>query len=138
MELAVHPLASLGGGFMIGASAVMLMALNGRIAGITGLVKANLSGARDSEALWFVAGLLLAVPAYALATGTLPVQSVPESPTLMAVAGLLVGAGAAYGSGCTSGHGVCGLSRFSLRSVVAVAVFMITAIVTVAVVGRPV
>ena len=138
MELAVHPLASLGGGLLIGVSAVMLMALNGRIAGITGLVKANLSGARDSEALWFVAGLVLAAPAYGLFSGAFPVQSVPDSPMLMAIAGLLVGAGAAYGSGCTSGHGVCGLSRFSMRSLVATVVFMTIAIITVAVFGRPV
>ena len=79
----------------------------------------------------FVLGLLLAAPLWLIVSGTWPQQWVPSSPVLMAVAGALVGIGAVFGNGCTSGHGVCGISRGSMRSIVATTTFMATAIATV-------
>jgi uncharacterized membrane protein YedE/YeeE len=135
METEFTPWLSLGGGMMIGASAVLLMATNGRIAGISGLTSkifARSSGgeARGVSAL-FVLGLLLAAPLWVMVSGEWPQQWVPSSPSLMIVAGLLVGFGATYGNGCTSGHGVCGISRGSARSVAATITFMAAAFVTV-------
>ena len=121
------PVASLIGGVLIGLSAVMVMALFGRIAGISGISRGalGLSGASDrSWRLAFIAGLVAAPLAVMLATGEAIEQSVPPHLVGMGVAGLLVGAGTAIGSGCTSGHGVCGLARFSSRSLAAVATFM--------------
>ena len=128
------PVASSIGGAMIGLAAVLLMAGNGRIAGISGIVGALLPPWKDGE--WpsraaFVAGLILAPLVYTLATHGAVQQSVSPNLPLMMASGLLVGFGATLGGGCTSGHGVCGLARFSLRSLAAVAVFMATAAVTV-------
>lgn len=135
METSFTPWLSLGGGLLIGASAVLLMATNGRVAGISGLTSRVFARSTDSEArgvsALFVLGLLLAAPIWLLTSGEWPQQWVPSSPALMAVAGLLVGFGATYGNGCTSGHGVCGISRGSLRSVAATATFMTAAVVTV-------
>ncbi|WP_185805129.1 YeeE/YedE family protein [Pontivivens nitratireducens] len=135
METAFTPWLSLGGGMMIGASAVLLMATNGRIAGISGLTSRIFARSTDGEArsvsALFVLGLLLAAPLWLLLSGEWPQQWVPSSPVLMAAAGLLVGFGAVFGSGCTSGHGVCGISRGSARSIVATIVFMSAAIATV-------
>ncbi len=135
METEFTPWLSLGGGAMIGASAVLLMATNGRIAGISGLTSRLFSRSSDGEArgvsFFFVLGLLLAAPLWLLVSGGWPQQWVPSNPLLMAVAGLLVGFGATYGNGCTSGHGVCGISRGSARSIVATVTFMATAFVTV-------
>ena len=126
---------SLGGGALIGASAVLLMATNGRIAGISGLTSRLFARDSDGEArgvsFFFVLGLLLAAPLWLITSGGWPQQWVPSNPVLMAVAGLLVGFGATYGNGCTSGHGVCGISRGSARSIVATVTFMATAFVTV-------
>ncbi|NDU99856.1 YeeE/YedE family protein [Pseudoroseicyclus tamaricis] len=135
METAFTPLASLGGGLMIGASALLLMATNGRIAGISGLTSRIFARATDGEArgvsALFILGLLLAAPLWWLVSGGWPEQRVPSSPLLMAVAGLLVGFGAILGGGCTSGHGVCGISRGSARSIVATVTFMTAAVLTV-------
>lgn len=128
------PLAGLAGGALIGLSAVLLMALEGRIAGISGIVSRLLPPYRDGVPLGrlgFVAGLLIAPLVAALATGEPVVQTVSAEPVLMAAAGLLVGFGTVLGNGCTSGHGVCGLARLSPRSLAATATFMTTAIVTV-------
>ncbi len=132
------PWASLAGGILIGLSAVMVMGLFGRIAGIAGitggLLMASLpgaGGARDRDwRLGFVLGLVAAPLAVALAGGTIA-QTVPQNLPAMAVAGLLVGIGVSLGSGCTSGHGVCGLARLSPRSLAATLVFMATGIATV-------
>ncbi|WP_028956293.1 YeeE/YedE family protein [Sulfitobacter sp. 20_GPM-1509m] len=138
METEFTPWLSLGGGMMIGASAVLLMATYGRIAGISGLTSKVFARSSDSEArsvsALFVLGLLLAAPLWLLVSGDWPQQWVPSSPVLMAVAGLLVGFGATYGNGCTSGHGVCGISRGSTRSIIATLTFMTAAFVTVFVV----
>ncbi len=135
METEFTPWLSLGGGAMIGVSAVLLMATNGRIAGISGLTSRLFARDSDGEArgvsFFFVLGLLLAAPLWLLVSGGWPQQWVPSNPVLMAVAGLLVGFGATYGNGCTSGHGVCGISRGSARSIVATVTFMATAVVTV-------
>lgn len=128
------PLASLAGGALIGLAAAMLMLFQGRIAGISGIVSRLLLPAGDGQS-WgrfaFVAGLVLAPLVYGALTGTAPRPNIETGPFLLIVAGGLVGFGAVWGNGCTSGHGICGLSRLSLRSAVAVATFMTTAIATV-------
>jgi uncharacterized membrane protein YedE/YeeE len=128
------PLASTIGGVLIGIAAVMLMLFNGRIAGISGIVGRVLPPYRNNDvvgAAAFILGLMAAPLGYTLATGTPVTQTVSGNVAVMVVAGLLVGFGTAYGGGCTSGHGVCGLSRLSLRSVTATAIFMATGFVTV-------
>lgn len=129
------PLASLIGGALIGLSAVLLMAFEGRIAGISGIASRLLppyGGRAGASALAFVAGLVVAPVFFAALSGQAVVQTISPNLALMAGAGLLVGFGAAYGGGCTSGHGVCGLSRLSPRAFVATGVFMATAFATVA------
>lgn len=128
------PLASLVGGALIGLSAVLLMAWEGRIAGISGIAGRLLPPYRDGallSRLGFVIGLVAAPLAYVLATGAPVLQAVSSNVPLMVVAGLFVGFGSVYGNGCTSGHGVCGLSRLSPRSLVATLVFMATGFATV-------
>jgi hypothetical protein len=128
------PLASLLGGAMIGLSAVLLMLWEGRIAGISGIASRLLPPWRDDglvSRIGFVAGLVAAPLAMILVTGSAPLQTVSSNVPLMLAAGLLVGFGSVWGNGCTSGHGVCGLSRLSTRSFVATGVFMAVAFVTV-------
>jgi uncharacterized protein len=128
------PLASTLGGALIGLSAVMLLALNGRIAGISGIVGRLLppyAGADPLGAACIVLGLIASPLLYQVATGSPLVQTVPDQAGLMAIAGLLVGFGTATGGGCTSGHGVCGIARLSPRSVLATAIFMATGFATV-------
>ncbi len=128
------PLASTIGGALIGLAAVMLMLFNGRIAGISGILGRLFppyDGADPAGAAAIELGLLAAPLIYAAAMGAPFAQNVSGNVSLMAIAGLLVGFGAGYGGGCTSGHGVCGISRLSLRSVVATAIFMTTGFVTV-------
>ena len=131
------PVSGLVGGMLIGLATALLMLLNGRIAGISGIV-GGLVARKASEVGWratFAAGLLLGAVAYVLATGgAFPVR-VEASLPVMVAAGLLVGFGTRLGSGCTSGHGVSGIARLSGRSIVATLVFMGAAIVTVFVVG---
>jgi uncharacterized membrane protein YedE/YeeE len=128
------PLASSLGGALIGVAAVMLMALNGRIAGISGIVGRLLppyAGADPLGAACIVLGLIASPLLYRAATGAPVVQTVSDQGGLMAVAGLLVGFGTATGGGCTSGHGVCGIARLSPRSVLATVIFMATGFATV-------
>lgn len=128
------PLASLAGGMLIGLSAVLLMLWEGRIAGISGIAGRLLPPYRDGalpSRAGFVAGLVLAPFLVTAATGAPVGQTVSSNLVLMMVAGLLVGFGSVWGNGCTSGHGVCGLSRLSRRSFVATGIFMATAFVTV-------
>lgn len=118
------PYPALSGGLLIGLAAAVLWLCKGRIAGISGIVGGLLSAGGDR--MWrlaFVAGLLLA-PALWEAFTPLPAVTVTTGPWLLIAAGLLVGYGSRLGSGCTSGHGVCGLSRLSLRSLVATLCFM--------------
>jgi len=128
------PVASLIGGAMIGLSAVLLMAWEGRIAGISGIAGRLLPPYRDGaflSRLGFVLGLVSAPLVVFAVSGTPISQTVSSNVPLMAAAGLIVGFGAVWGNGCTSGHGVCGLSRLSKRSFVATAIFMGVAIATV-------
>ena len=127
------PIASLIGGMLIGCAAVILMIGNGRIAGVSGIVSSILPPTSGTEMpkVAFVAGLIAAPLLYQVATGAGVEQTVSSNLGLMAVAGLLVGFGSVFGSGCTSGHGICGLARLSPRSIVSVATFMVVAGVTV-------
>lgn len=126
------PWTSLAGGVAIGLASVLLLAFNGKIAGISGIVGGLLRPARGDVAwrLAFVAGLLLSPLVFALAAPLPPAQVDAGYPVLI-IAGLLVGVGSRYGSGCTSGHGVCGLARRSPRSMVATLAFMCAGFVTV-------
>lgn len=122
------------GGVLIGLAATLLLAMNGRIAGISGIVAGLVRPERAGDTSWrvaFVAGLLAAPLATYVITQR-PVEIVVEtSAPLLVIAGLLVGVGTAIGSGCTSGHGVCGVARVSPRSFIATAVFLITAMIVV-------
>ncbi len=126
------PVASFGGGMLIGLSAVILMALNGRIAGMTAIFAGVLSPFQ-SAARWrlvFLATAVLAPLAATILGATFPFE-VPVSMTSLLIGGVLVGIGVTYGAGCPSGHGVCGIARFSKRSIVATGVFMAATVVTV-------
>lgn len=126
------PLPSLIGGLLIGCSTLLLIRYLGKIAGISGIV-GQLWSAPKGDRVWrfaFVAGLLVSPLLYTLFS-PLPVVEVAASPAWLVLAGLLVGFGSRLGSGCTSGHGVCGMSRLSLRSMVATLTFMVTAMLVV-------
>ena len=118
---------------MIGASAALFLLLNGRIAGVSGVLGGliNPAGSEIGWRLAFLAGLFVAPLLYVALGGVLPLLEVTSSIWLLIVAGLIVGFGSRLGAGCTSGHGVCGIGRGSPRSLAATAVFMGTAIVTV-------
>jgi uncharacterized protein len=127
------PVSATVGGVLIGFAAVLLMALLGRIAGISGIASNLLPPQVAGDWPWrlaFILGLVLGARLIA-ALGLAPLLSFPMALPAMAVAGVLVGFGAVIGSGCTSGHGVCGIARLSKRSLVATATFMLAAIVVV-------
>ncbi len=126
------PLAALTGGVLIGIAAAMFALLNGRVAGISGVLGGLLRPAKGDRAwrIAFVLGLVGA-PALYLLAAALPKPQIDAGYGALILAGLLVGIGTRYGSGCTSGHGVCGLSRLSPRSLVATAAFMGAGFVTV-------
>jgi uncharacterized protein len=131
------PVASLIGGGLIGVAAVMLMALTGRIAGVSGITARLLPPYDDDQLagrLAFVAGLVAAPLVALVVTGRLPAQTIEAGAATLVVAGLLVGFGSVWGNGCTSGHGVCGLSRLSIRALIATITFMATGFATVLVV----
>ena len=131
------PFASLFGGVLIGLSAVLLMLINGRIAGVSGLVSRILVYKNINKNLWvfvFFVGLLIGPIFYSLLVGPIKSNSVVDAPWLI-LAGLLVGFGTFIGNGCTSGHGICGLSRFSIRSLVAVTTFVFSGVLTVYILG---
>ena len=127
------PVASLFGGALIGLAAVMLMALNGRIAGITGILT-GLVPPMTADRAWRAAFLVGAIAAPALIVGlggyAVPFQSEAPTPWLV-IGGLIVGIGVHFGSGCPSGHGVCGIPRLSPRSILATGVFMAVAAIVV-------
>ena len=128
------PIQSLIGGILIGLSAVLLMALHGRVAGMTGiLTRRPAGGLRLALAGQFLAGAIIAPVICLTAGGNIPFD-VPVSTGALIFGGLLVGIGVHFGNGCPSGHGICGLARFSPRSLAAVATFMLTAFATVFVV----
>lgn len=129
---AFTPYASLAGGVLIGVSAAMFVLLNGRIAGISGILGGLLRPVKGdvSWRLAFVLGLIASPLIYAVIT-VVPRPHIDASWGALVLAGLLVGVGTRYGSGCTSGHGVCGLSRLSPRSLAATIAFMGAGFVTV-------
>jgi uncharacterized membrane protein YedE/YeeE len=135
MEVLMEYSQALTGGALIGFSAVLLLALNGRVAGLSGIFAGIFSnaGAEPRWRLLFLIGLILGGAAWQLWQPP-PIASSASYGQLI-VAGLLVGFGSVYGSGCTSGHGVCGLARFSVRSLVALVTFMAAGITTVYLVG---
>lgn len=119
------PWSSLFGGMLIGLAAAMFVLLNGRVAGISGVLGGLLTPVRG-DVLWrvaFVGGIMITPLAYSVFQA-LPAVQIDADYAALIVAGLLVGVGTRYGAGCTSGHGVCGLSRLSLRSLAATATFM--------------
>lgn len=132
------PFASLIGGLLIGVSAALLWLFNGRIAGVSGIFEGTiLPRIKDNSwKLFFFAGLLSGGAGIYIYSPELFAFEVDRSLPALAVAGLLVGFGTRMGSGCTSGHGVCGLSRFSRRSLVATLTFMGTGILTVLFIGQ--
>ncbi|MGV3655433.1 MAG: YeeE/YedE family protein [Noviherbaspirillum sp.] len=126
------PWTALAGGLLIGLASAMFLLVNGRIAGISGIVGGLLRPV-SGDIAWrvaFVAGMIAAPLIFAMAA-PLPVVQVDAGPATLMIAGLLVGFGARYGSGCTSGHGVCGLARGSARSLMATAAFMLAGFMTV-------
>lgn len=130
-------LTALGGGVLIGLSATILLAMNGRVAGISGILEKVLPP-QSEDARWRMAFLISMI-----VTGVALSPALPEAYTtidrpilLVALAGLLVGYGTRLGNGCTSGHGVCGMARFSKRSFAAVGMFLMTGIITATVVGQ--
>ena len=130
------PVPALIGGALIGIAASLLVLLNGRIAGISGIF-GDLLGAGTAELGWraaFLAGLIAAPLAVAAAGRPMQIPDMPKSWAVILGAGLLVGVGTRLAGGCTSGHGICGMARFSLRSIVATCVFVATAAVVVAIV----
>jgi len=127
------PLSGAIGGALIGLAAALLLAFNGRIAGISGIV-GGLLPPRAGDMAWrllFVAGLALGALLVRLFTGAPLAQTSGTSTLMLALGGLLVGFGSRLGAGCTSGHGICGLARLSPRSMVAVGTFMASAMFTV-------
>lgn len=125
-------ISNLSGGLLIGIAAAMLVLLNGRIAGISGIL-AGLLQIGKGDKLWrlmFMLGLVIAPFIYQLAAD-LPRVTIEAGTLQLIIAGLLVGLGTRYGSGCTSGHGVCGISRGSIRSITATLTFMTAGFITV-------
>lgn len=134
METAFTPIASLAGGLLIGLSAVLLMLLRGRIMGATGVLAGALLPASRTDWTWRVLlliGMLCGPWIYLTFSGALPAIQVPVSTGMLLIGGFLVGIGVTLGSGCTSGHGVCGMARLSPRSIAATLTFMVTTGITV-------
>jgi uncharacterized membrane protein YedE/YeeE len=134
METAFTPLASLFGGVLIGAAAVLLMLLHGRIAGATGVLAGALLPSNMADWSWraaMIAGMVTAPALMFVTTGAMPEIQTPVSTSALVIGGLIVGVGVTLGSGCTSGHGVCGMARLSPRSIAATLTFMIVTFATV-------
>lgn len=132
METDFTPWTSLLGGVLIGIASTLLMALNGRIAGMTGII-AGILPPVSADWPWriaFLAGAIVAPALFLAAGGSVP-YAIPVSLPLLALGGLIVGVGVYYGAGCTSGHGVCGMARLSPRSIAATITFMIATGLTV-------
>lgn len=133
-ETAFTPWASLGGGVLIGLSAVLLMLTLGRIMGATGVLAGLFAPASTMDFAWravLVLGMVTGPAVLWLATGAMPEVTVPVSTPMLILGGLIVGLGVTYGGGCTSGHGVCGMARLSPRSIVATLTFMASTAATV-------
>lgn len=127
IETEFTPLASALGGALIGLASVLLMYVRGNVLGATGILAGFLQPSSSTDWSWratILAGMLTGPLIFLAATGGFPAIEVPVSTLSMIVGGLIVGVGVTYGSGCTSGHGVCGMARFSPRSIVATLTFM--------------
>lgn len=127
------PVSALIGGMLLGISTAMLLFFNGRIAGISGIAS-GLFVPNKSDWQWrvvFILGMAIGGLIYQIILGNISVATIVTDRSTLLIAGLLVGVGATLGSGCTSGHGICGIARFSPRSIVATLIFMSTAMVTV-------
>lgn len=134
IETEFTPWMSLGGGVLIGLASVLLMATLGRVMGATGILAGFLAPGAGSDWGWraaILAGMVSGPAAVLALTGQMPAIEVPVSTAMLAVGGLLVGIGVTFGSGCTSGHGVCGMARLSPRSIAATLTFMIFTAITV-------
>lgn len=134
IDTAFTPWQSLGGGLLIGLAAVLLMLTLGRIMGATGVLAGLLTTSTNDDTGWrlaLLAGMVSGPLALLALTGQMPAVEVPVSLPMLLVGGLLVGIGVTFGSGCTSGHGVCGMARLSLRSIAATFTFMLTTGLTV-------
>ena len=134
IETLFTPWQSLAGGVLIGLASVLLMLTLGQVMGATGVLAGVLTPSAHPDAGWRLALLagMISGPLVVLAvTGQMPAVEVPASLPMLLAGGLLVGIGVTYGSGCTSGHGVCGMARLSRRSIAATATFMLTTGLTV-------
>ncbi len=134
VETEFTPLQSLAGGVLIGLSAVLLMFFQGKIMGATGILSGLIAGTAPGDKGWraaMVAGMIAGPLLVLTVTGQMPVVDVPVSWPMILAGGFIVGIGVTFGSGCTSGHGVCGNARLSPRSMVATVTFMITCGITV-------
>lgn len=132
----MEPVSGLLGGLLIGCSALLLLLGNGKIAGISGIVGRAVRKPSSGSWRWlFIAGLVIGAALFKAVNGSLNIQ-LPDADVWFYLAAVLVGAGTRLGSGCTSGHGVCGIGRRSPRSIVATITFMAVAIAVVAVTGR--
>jgi len=137
LETAFTPLQSLAGGVLIGIAAVLLMALQGRVLGATGILSGLITGnatSQPGDKGWraaMVAGMIAGPLLLLGLTGQMPAVEVPVSWPMILAGGFIVGLGVTFGSGCTSGHGVCGIARLSPRSITATITFMITCGLTV-------
>lgn len=137
IETVFTPWASLGGGVLIGLASVLLMAFYGRIFGATGILAGFIMPSHSGDWAWraaLLAGMASGPLVVFALTGNMPAVEVPISTAMMVIGGVIVGVGVTYGSGCTSGHGVCGMARLSRRSTVATVTFMLATAVTVYVV----
>ena len=134
IETAFTPIASLAGGVLIGIASTLLMLTLGRVMGATGVLAGLFQPASSQDFAWraaLLAGMVSGPALVWLMSGEMPAVEVPISTVALIVGGLIVGVGVTYGSGCTSGHGVCGMARLSPRSIVATVTFMIFTGVTV-------
>lgn len=134
IETEFTPWMSLGGGVLIGLASVLLMATLGRVLGATGILAGFLTPVSRPDWGWraaILAGMITGPVVVLALTGQMPAIEVPVSTAMLAFGGLLVGIGVTYGSGCTSGHGVCGMARLSSRSITATITFMIFTAITV-------
>lgn len=128
IETAFTPWVSLAGGVLIGVSSTLLMLMLGRVFGATGILAGLFQPASGQDFSWraaLVAGMVSGPAVVWLMTGQMPAVEVPVSTLALVLGGLIVGVGVTYGSGCTSGHGVCGMARLSPRSIAATITFMI-------------
>ncbi len=134
IETEFTPWMSLGGGVLIGLASVMLMLFRGRVFGATGILAGFIIPAHSGDRAWrgaLLAGMISGPLAIWAMTGQMPAVEVPVSTLAMIVGGIIVGVGVTVGAGCTSGHGVCGVARFSPRSIVATISFMAATFITV-------